>query len=152
MTVSATSSSTTLPAGTRAMPPRPEGGPSTHSANILIADDDVMVSTPLRKILIREGYNATCVETGWDATRALATGEYDLLVSDICMPGNMTLDVLRAPEVQVQHIPVILITGYPSIETAVDALRLEAVDYIMEPVDPEAFLRSVERAITRKRA
>ncbi len=149
MSTSESSSSATYTAG---RPASVGTGAAAHAANILIADDDALVSSPLRKMLVREGYHATCVETGWDATKALATGEYDLLVTDICMPGNMTLDVLRAPEVQAQHIPVILITGYPSVETAVGALRLEAVDYILKPVDPEKFLASVKRAITRKGA
>jgi DNA-binding NarL/FixJ family response regulator len=120
--------------------------------NILIADDEVIVSTPLRKMLLAKGYHVECVETGWDAAQAIATGKYELLIADICMPGNNALDVLRTKEVQNMQIPVIVITGHPSVETAVDALRLAVVDYFVKPVPPQPFLESVERALVRRHA
>jgi DNA-binding NarL/FixJ family response regulator len=129
-------------------------GPFTAptQSGVLIADDEVLVSTPLRKMLIAEGHYVECVETGWDAARALATGRFELLVADICMPGNTALDVLRTPEVQEMRIPVIVITGHPTVETAIDALRLAVVDYFVKPVPPQAFLDSVQRAIERRSA
>jgi DNA-binding NarL/FixJ family response regulator len=120
--------------------------------NILIADDEVIVSTPLRKMLLAKGFTVECVETGWDAAQALATGKYELLIADICMPGNEALDVLRTKEVQALQIPVIVITGHPSVDTAVDALRLSVVDYFVKPVPPQAFLDSVEKAMERRHA
>jgi DNA-binding NarL/FixJ family response regulator len=119
---------------------------------VLIADDDPLVSKPLAKVLTARGYNVTCVENGWDAGKALATGEFDLLVTDILMPGNTTLDVLRTPEVRAMRIPVIVITGHPTVETAVGALRLSVVDYFVKPIQPEAFIEGVEKAIARNRA
>jgi DNA-binding NarL/FixJ family response regulator len=121
-------------------------------SGVLIADDEVIVSTPLRKMLIGQGHYVECVETGWDAARALATGRFELLVADICMPGNTALDVLRTPEVQEMRIPVIVITGHPTVETAIAALRLAVVDYFVKPVPPQAFLDSVQRAIERRSA
>lgn len=118
--------------------------------NILIADDEVIVSTPLRKMLVAKGYHVECVETGDEAAQALATGKFELLVTDICMPGNTALDVLRTPEVQAMQIPVIVITGHPTVETAIGALRLSVVDYFVKPVPPEAFLGSVEKALERR--
>jgi len=126
--------------------------PTTTQSGVLIADDEALVSTPLRKMLSSQGYYVECVETGWDAARALATGRFELLVCDICMPGNTALDVLRTPEVQDMRIPVIVITGHPSVETAIDALRLAVVDYFVKPVPPQPFLDSVQRAIERRSA
>ena len=117
---------------------------------ILIADDDVLVSAPLRKILIARGYSADCVETGADALAALSTGKYDVLITDICMPGNFALDLLSAPEVVSKNVPVILITGYPTLDTAVSAVKHGVVDYIIKPVQPPAFLASVERALSKR--
>jgi DNA-binding NarL/FixJ family response regulator len=126
--------------------------PTTTQSGVLIADDEVLVSTPLRKMLVAQGHHVECVETGWDAARALATGRFELLVTDICMPGNTALDVLRSPEVQEMRIPVIVITGHPSVETAIDALRLAVVDYFVKPVPPQPFLDSVRRALERRTA
>jgi DNA-binding NarL/FixJ family response regulator len=125
---------------------------TSSRGNILIADDEIIVSTPLRKMLLAKGYHVECVETGYDAAQALASGKYELLVADICMPGNNALDVLRTKEIQVMQIPVIVITGHPSVETAVDALRLAVVDYFVKPVPPQAFLDSVEKALERRHA
>ena len=110
------------------------------------------MTTPLRKLLTAQGHLVTCVENGWDAAAALRTGVFDLLVADICMPGNNALDILRTPELASQNIPVIVITGHPSVETAIDALRLSVVDYFVKPLEPEAFLASVVRAVQRKHA
>jgi DNA-binding NarL/FixJ family response regulator len=125
---------------------------TSAQGNILIADDEVLVSAPLRKMLLAKGYQVECVETGWDAVQALASGKYELLIADICMPGNNALDVLRTKEMQAMQVPVIVITGHPSVETAVDALRLSVVDYFVKPVPPQAFLESVERALERRQA
>jgi len=125
---------------------------TSSRGNILIADDEIIVSTPLRKMLLAKGYHVECVETGYDAAQALASGKYELLVADICMPGNNALDVLPTKEIQVMQIPVIVITGHPSVETAVDALRLAVVDYFVKPVPPQAFLDSVEKALERRHA
>jgi DNA-binding NarL/FixJ family response regulator len=103
-------------------------------------------------MLISQGHHVECVETGWDAARALATGRFELLICDICMPGNEALDVLRTPEVREMRIPVIVITGHPTVETAIDALRLAVVDYFVKPVPPQAFLDSVQRALERRNA
>ena len=133
-------------------PSRPDPIPSTTQSGVLIADDETLVSTPLRKMLMGQGHYVECVETGWDAARALATGRFELLVTDICMPGNTALDVLRSPEMQRLKIPVIVITGHPSVETAIDALRLAVVDYFVKPVPPQPFLDSVQRALERRTA
>jgi DNA-binding NarL/FixJ family response regulator len=127
------------------------GQPPSEPAAILIADDEVSVSGPLRKMLVQAGYRAECVETGHDAAKALASGRFGLLIADICMPGNHALDVLRSSELRSAQIPVIVITGHPTVETAVDALRLAVVDYFIKPFDPESFLESVRRAIERRR-
>jgi DNA-binding NarL/FixJ family response regulator len=133
-------------------PHRLTGYAQAEHAGVLIADDEVLVSAPLRKMLAAQGYQAECVETGWDAAKALMTGRFGLLVTDICMPGNTALDVLRSPELQAAQIPVIVITGHPTIETAVDALRLAVVDYFVKPIPPQEFLDSVRRAMERRQA
>jgi DNA-binding NarL/FixJ family response regulator len=133
-------------------PPGLHPFPATTQSGVLIADDETLVSTPLRKMLMGQGHYVECVETGWDAARAIATGRFELLVTDICMPGNTALDVLRSPEVQHMRIPVIVITGHPSVESAIDALRLAVVDYFVKPVPPQPFLDSVQRALERRTA
>jgi DNA-binding NarL/FixJ family response regulator len=123
-----------------------------NASGILIADDEVLMSTALRKLLTHEGYYVECVETGWDAAKALQTGRFALLIVDIFMPGNDALDVLHSQEMQAARVPAIVITGHPSFETALDALRLSVVDYFVKPIPPQGFLTSVQRAMERSRA
>jgi DNA-binding NarL/FixJ family response regulator len=132
--------------------PPPTTTTAAGSGNILLADDDALISAPLCKLLSGNGYRVTCVENGWEAAKLLAENEYDLLITDIRMPGNTALDMLRVHPVRGTQLPVIVITGYPTVESAIDALRLSVVDYLCKPFEPEALLGSVARAVARKRA
>ncbi|WP_447975460.1 response regulator [Nitrospira sp. Kam-Ns4a] len=114
---------------------------------ILIADDNEPVRELLSECLRREGYLCDGVGTAAEAARALTAHAYDLLITDINMPDSTTLAYLQDCQRGAVRVPVIVITGYPSVMTAIEAVRLSVVDYLVKPVDPELLVASVNRAI-----
>src|SRR5262249_7926160 len=113
-------------------------------AHILIADDDVTLVESTADLLRREGYLCTCVTSAMAAAAALATEQFDLLIADIKMPGNSELEFIRAlPELD-RELPVILITGYPTLRSAIDSVHLRIAAYLVKPVELDDLLRSVD--------
>ncbi len=119
---------------------------------ILLADDDEGVRGPIGRLLNSEGYLVTSVATGDEAAHALVGGEYDLLITDINMPGNRELELLHSRDEETSGVPVIVITGYPTVPTAVEALRLAVIDYLIKPLDLEHLLDRVAKAVEKGRA
>jgi DNA-binding response OmpR family regulator len=118
---------------------------------ILIAEDEDVVRRLIVEWLREEGYQCECVGTAQEAVAALATDAYDLLVTDIRLPDNETLEWLQACRSGAPAVPVIVITGYPSVGTAVEAVRHAVVDYLVKPVNAESLCRSVGLAIGKGR-
>jgi FixJ family two-component response regulator len=120
-------------------------------ARILIADDEETFLQSMGALLRREGYACDCVRDAREAAAALEKVAYDLLITDIYMPGNAELEFLHDLQSRCAMIPVIVVTGYPSVPTAVESLRLSVVDYLIKPVDFPAVLHCVSRAIDKGR-
>jgi FixJ family two-component response regulator len=118
---------------------------------ILIADDEEQVRQLIAELLQQEGYHCDGVGTAQKTARALTTNAYDLLITDIHMPDNTTLAFLQACQSSASPVPVIVITGHPSVGTAVEAVHHSVVDYLIKPVDDEALRHSVDRAIGQGR-
>jgi CheY-like chemotaxis protein len=122
-----------------------------HRASILIADDDPSCQSTTFAFLSNCGYHCDCASTGDEALALLKQNRYDLLLSDIEMPGNRDLQLIQVvPQVQT-GLPVILMTGYPTIQTAASSVGLSVAAYLIKPVDPEALLAQVAQAIERSR-
>lgn len=118
---------------------------------ILIADDEELVRGFIVELLQAEGYHCDGVGTAQEAAKAMATNAYDLLITDVRMPGNDTLAFLRPGHTAGPVVPVIVITGHPTVETAMEAVRLSALDYLIKPVSSEALCKGVDLAIGRGR-
>jgi two-component system, OmpR family, response regulator MtrA len=105
--------------------------------NVLIIDDEANLRRTLTLILQKAGCNATSAVDGIQALRMLADSAYDLVYLDLHLPGADGIQVLK--EIRQQHpdLPVILLTGYGSMNSAVEALRLGALDYLLKPFDPD---------------
>lgn len=120
-------------------------------ARILLADDEETFRSSVAVLLRREGYQCDVAATGTEAAQMLGQAQYDLLVTDLRMPGNTDLELLRAAT-SAGVLPVIVVTAYPSVPTAVEALRCAVVDYLVKPFDFEELLRAVRRALETRKA
>jgi DNA-binding NtrC family response regulator len=113
---------------------------------ILIIDDDAVACEFLQEALSREGYQVNAYTAAQKALRD-DVGSYDLLMSDIRMPGMDGLQFLRTVREQWPDLPVILMTAYGSLETTMEALRLGAWDYISKPFSPDAIRDMVKKVL-----
>ncbi|MFH1221316.1 MAG: response regulator [Candidatus Eisenbacteria bacterium] len=118
---------------------------------LLIADDEVSFLKSTADLLRDEGYQCDCVQDGPSAALALGENEYDLLIADMKMPGNSDLELIREVSRLAEGLPVILITGYPSIRSAIESVKLPVVAYLVKPVDFSELLESVTAAIERSK-
>ena len=84
---------------------------------------------------------------GDTALQALARGTFDLILSDLNMPGNLKLELLQEGRRQWPEIPLIIVTGAPSLPTAIESVRLGIADYLLKPVKYDDLLSSVRRAL-----
>lgn len=123
---------------------------TASEAHILIADDEETFRLSTAALLTREGYTCDCVKDSDEALRLLPD-DYDLLLADIRMPGNTELDFLRTVHHRMPDLPVVIVTGYPSLPTAVEALRLATVDYLIKPLDLDHLKVTVSRAVEKGR-
>ena len=121
-------------------------------SHILIVDDEKSIRVTLRAILKEAGYEADVAEDANRAQVLLANGLWDVVVTDIVLPGVSGVDLLKAiraaapPDVQ-----VIMMTGEPTVKTAAEAVRAGASDYLPKPVTKAAILTAVRRAAETKR-
>jgi len=120
-------------------------------ARILVADDEKGMRDFLSILLRKEGYEVTVAANGEAALESVSQQEFDLLVTDIRMPGLSGIDLLREVRAISPGLLVVLITAYASTQTAIAALKLGAHDYITKPFDVEEFKIVVRNAIERRR-
>jgi DNA-binding NtrC family response regulator len=117
---------------------------------ILIADDEEIVIRSCVRILSEEKYQIDTVSDGLEAIEQIAESEYDMLILDIMMPKMTGMEVLQRVKETHPDVDVIMITGLNEIETAVQAMKLGAFDYLPKPFDPEELELVVERAFERR--
>jgi len=113
--------------------------------SILIVDDEENVSRLLNKIFIKEGYTTHIANNGREALKIIDSKEIDIVISDIKMPGMTGIELLKSIREIDPAIQVIMITAFATLETAVDALRMGAKDYITKPFNIEDVLISVRK-------
>jgi len=101
---------------------------------ILVADDEAAIRDSLSEVLREEKYEVVEVADGLGAIEALQERDFDLVIADLRMPGADGLEVLRRARERAPQTLVILVTAYASLETAVEALRQGAHDYIIKPL------------------
>ena len=121
------------------------------TASILVVDDEPVVQNAVRWLLRSHGYEVDIAKSGEEALSRIAQQEFDVVVSDIRMPGLNGLDVLERSRALRPNLSVILMTGYASLETAIEALRRGASDYLRKPFDLDDLTLSVERALRAHR-
>ena len=122
-----------------------------HHGRILVVDDEELIQTLLKEILTEEGYEVTCASNGDEAIELLEKSRFELIITDIVMPGRSGVDVLRAAKRIDPSYPVIFITGFPSVDTVVKLVNLGAADYITKPFDTDLIKVTVAKVLEMKR-
>lgn len=120
---------------------------------ILVVDDENVLRFTLREILSNAGYETSDAENYEDALAKLSSEkEFDVIFTDIVLGGKTGIDLLREIKKKGLTCPVVIITGFPEVETASEAVRLGAFDYLQKPVEQDALLKSAGTALKYKSA
>jgi len=118
---------------------------------ILVVDDELVIRESLHGWLKKSGYKVDTAEGGSAALAMLEKTPYDLLFLDIMMPVMSGIEVLEVVKEEYPHTLVVMITAYGSVETAVQAMKVGAVDYLMKPFDPDQLSLLTEKLMQQKR-
>ena len=120
------------------------------SARILVVDDEEIVIRSCLRILSGDEYQVEAVQDGREALRKIEEGHFDVVILDIMMPHVGGLEVLRRVKEAHPDVDVIMVTGLSQIDTAVQAMKLGAFDYISKPFEPDEIKLVVQRALERR--
>jgi DNA-binding NtrC family response regulator len=123
----------------------------TVRERILVVDDDVGIGECVEMLLTQADYECELYHTGQGGLDGLFQKEFDLVITDLKLPDLSGLDIVAAVKQKDRETPVILMTSFSSVETAIQALRRGANDYIIKPFDNDDFMFSVRRALSERR-
>jgi DNA-binding response OmpR family regulator len=119
------------------------------SKKALIIDDEKIVLDSINTILSAEGYAVDLAQSSRKGLDLAITGEYDIVLSDVRMPEIGGMRVLRDIKRAKPALPVVIVTGYATVQSAVQAMKLGAADYVEKPFTPEELTATVTQAIKR---
>jgi DNA-binding response OmpR family regulator len=119
----------------------------TGLPTVLVIDDEVTVNNNIRKILQKKGYQVEQAVTKQEALTKIQARTYQLVLLDLRLPGVRGLELLKALRDKNPQAKVIIITGYASIDTAVEAARLGAIDYLAKPFTPDEIRDATDKAL-----
>ncbi|GAB6084631.1 sigma-54 dependent transcriptional regulator [Desulfuromonas carbonis] len=117
---------------------------------IAVVDDDTVIRDGLRRILEGAGYRVETFARGQLAIDRFAKKSFDLVLSDLKMPGLNGIEVLKGIRALQPEVPIIIITGYGTVDTAVEAMKNGAVDYIAKPFTPDQLLTKLTLALEHR--
>lgn len=110
---------------------------------VLIIEDEVVIRASLERLLERNGYTVATAGSVTDAETNYTLNDYDLIIADLRLPGPPGTEVLKL----VDNVPVLIMTSYASVRSAVEAMKLGAVDYIAKPFDHDELLLTIQRVL-----
>ena len=120
-----------------------------NHGKILVADDDETFLYSTADLLRTKGYQCDCAMDSDQALQLLQNKEIDLLISDINMPGNPELEFIKTVTLKVEGLPIIIVTGYPSLQSAVESVELPVSAYLLKPVKFDKLLKHVRSLIKK---
>ncbi|CAD5372799.1 hypothetical protein RA210_U220045 [Rubrivivax sp. A210] len=123
---------------------------SATTTRVLIVDDEEIVRRCHRRVLASEHCEVLAVHGGLQALAAMETAPFDIVLLDLRMPGMDGMAVLRQLRGRWPESEVIVITGYPTLDTAKEAIRLGASDYLSKPLEPAVVIEAAAHAIEHK--
>jgi len=122
----------------------------TPLKRVLIVDDEPMIVSLLSTVLREKGWDVTGARSGTDGIDQLDRARFDVILTDLVMPGDSGIDLLRAAKEIHPDVEVILMTGYATADTAIEAMRNGAFHYIMKPLKIEEVVNLVEKAYSQR--
>ncbi len=120
------------------------------SVRVLVVDDDKAICEYMETFLSKDGFEVKTLSDPSQAAEEVKNGGYHLVVLDLMMPKMDGLSVLERIRKIDSDVAVVIFTGYPSLETAVQSMKLDAVDYLKKPFNPEEFRVVVDRVMRKK--
>ena len=122
-----------------------------NKIRVLVVDDEEVIRLGYRRVLSVDGFRVKAAGNGPEALNMMVGDSFDVVLLDMRMPGMDGMEVLRTIKERWPQSEVVVITGYPSIDTAKEAVKLGAYDYLTKPVVPEAVIRATTGAWMQKR-
>lgn len=123
-----------------------------HGSRILVIDDEITIQHTFARVLKQQGYEVKCVGTGADAINLLKSETFNLLIVDKNLPDTSGLEIIYSAQELQPGVEVIIITGYASYESAIEALRLGVYDYLEKPFAKMGFVvEKIKRALQKQR-
>jgi len=116
---------------------------------LMLVDDDPLITSGTGADLAQKGYAVTTANSGDEAIQLLKRSSFDLVIVDLVMTPVNGLEVLKASKEICPETMVIVLTGYGNMDSAIDALRLEADDYLLKPCDPEEMHFRISRCLEK---
>jgi DNA-binding NtrC family response regulator len=120
------------------------------NVRILVVDDEMIVCESCKRILDEEGYEVETALSGKEAFDKMKTTPFDIVITDLKMPGIDGMEVLKTFRKEYTDSIIIMITGFSTVETAVEAMKLGAFDYIPKPFTPDEVSVVVKKAVEKK--
>lgn len=119
-------------------------------ANVIVVDDERTIRVPLKMILTEEGYDTQSASNGKEALELVKEHDFDIMITDLKMPEMDGMELIRQCQRICPQTSIIIITAYGSLESAIEALRMGAYDYILKPFDFDDVLIKIKRLIKQK--
>lgn len=115
--------------------------------HILLVDDEPLFGKTMATLLKQNGFDVTLCENGEAGLEQMTQHSFHLVIADLNMPGNMNLEFLMEARSKYPNTPLIVLTGRPSLPTAIESVRLGIHDYLLKPIELQDLLHSIERAL-----
>ncbi len=124
------------------------------NGRVMIVDDEADVRKVVRLCLEKAGYQVIEAEDGEQAIKQIKVGDnpvfLDVIITDINMPKVNGLEAMQFFQQEWPHVPLIVMTGYPNLESAKELMKQGLVDYLVKPVDKEKLVAAVEKAMSQR--
>ena len=121
-----------------------------HKKSLLLVDDEMSILRSYARDLRAENYQVTTASSAENAINSIHSDHFNLIITDLVMPGSSGIEVLLEAKKHDPQVCVIVLTGYGDMESAVEALRLGADDYLLKPLDTEALLVRMQELLERQ--
>jgi len=122
-----------------------------ENVTVLVVDDEDYIRDSVKIILETEGFHVICTDNGKDALDILSAHYVDIVLSDIHMPGMDGITLLKEVKNRFKDVEILLVTGYPSLDSAVESVKIGAFDYITKPFKVDDLVNKIQKALDSKK-